>query len=86
MGVFPGAPRLSQPQEASPPGVPLFRFISLRLMMKNEIIRDPRRLPSEEECIKTTDQLNKDSKDAPLDSAALKQAMDDLGKVPQQRP
>jgi hypothetical protein len=55
-------------------------------MMKHEISRDPRRLPSAEECRKTTELLNKDSKDAPLDSAALKQAMDDLGKAPQQRP
>jgi hypothetical protein len=55
-------------------------------MMKYETSRDPRRLPSAEECRKTTELLNKDSKDTPLDSAALKQAMGDLEKAPYQRP
>jgi hypothetical protein len=55
-------------------------------MMKYEISRDPRRLPSAEECRKTTELLNKDSKDTPLDTAALKRAMGDSEKAPYQQP
>jgi hypothetical protein len=40
--------------------------------MRYEMRRDPRRLPSAEECRKTTELLNTDAKEVPVESVALK--------------
>jgi hypothetical protein len=85
MGPFPRVRQDPRNKIKASPRIPVFGFIYWRLMMKYEISRDPRRLPNAEECRKTTELLNKDSQDVPLDSAALKRATDDLGKAPYHR-